>query len=264
MKKALIAWAWSLGVVARSYWAVVLLAALVALWVFAAYEWLGLAESSALLLILALVWAIVQALVAVVMVGGTAAGAVETVSAAGRSFPFQWLWTKGRRTIGATLIFGLVSLVPAWLCSSIFDWINDHSVEVASFLTYHTQKPVSHILLEEIYTFIEWVLWVVLAGFLVSLFLAILRDGWRKALAQTGKLLAGCAVGMAFLTNLLSMLVFGGLAYKLANWHPLVSPGFWDYTQMIVRFSLSLILLAAGVLFASLALSRLQAPAQET
>ena len=38
----------------------------------------------------------------------------------------------------------------------------------------------------------------------------------------------------------------------------MVPPGFWDYTQMIVRFSLVLILISAGVLFWSLSLARLQ------
>ena len=53
MNRAFAAWIWSLGVVARSYRTVVVLAALIALWVLAAYEWLGLpAESSALLMIL--------------------------------------------------------------------------------------------------------------------------------------------------------------------------------------------------------------------
>ena len=50
-----------MGVVARSYRTVVVLAALIALWALAAYEWLGLpAESSALLMILSFIWAIVQ------------------------------------------------------------------------------------------------------------------------------------------------------------------------------------------------------------
>ena len=88
MNRAFTAWKWSLGVVARSYRTVVVLAALIALWAFAAYEWLGLpAESSALLMILAFIWAIVQLLAAAVMVGGTIAGAAETAATEGKSFP---------------------------------------------------------------------------------------------------------------------------------------------------------------------------------
>ena len=80
---------WSLGVVARSYRTVVVLAALIALWAFAAYEWLGLPESSALLLILAFIWAIVQLLAAVVIVAGTVSGAAEAAATEGRSLPPQ-------------------------------------------------------------------------------------------------------------------------------------------------------------------------------
>lgn len=260
MKRALTAWIWSLEVVARSYRTVVVLAVLMALWVFAAYEWLGLAESSALLLALALVWALAQTIAGTIVVGGTVGGAAEVAATAGTNFPALFVWTKGRKQIGTTLLYGLASSFVIWICSTVFDWVNDHSVEVASFLTFHSQKPFSHILLEEIYTVIEWLLWVVLAGFLVGSFIAILRDGWRRAGAQTWKILAACALGTAFLTTLLSVVVFGGLAYELANWHPMVPPGFWDYSQMIVRFSLALLLLSAGTLFGFLALARLQMP----
>ena len=181
MKKAFAAWTWSLGVVTRSYRIVILLASLMALWVFAAYEWLGLAESSALLLILASIWAVVQILAAFVIVGGTAAGAAEVADNSDRGFPAHSLWTKGRKTIGATFVICLVSLALAGPCSAIFAWINEHSVEVASFLTFHSQRPVSHIPLEEIYTFVEGLLWVVLAGFLLSFFLTLVRGGWRFA-----------------------------------------------------------------------------------
>jgi hypothetical protein len=62
---------------------------------------------------------------------------------------------------------------------------------------------------------------------------------------------------------LLSVAVFDGMAYELANWHPIVAPGFWDYLQMIVRFSLALILISAGVLFWSISLARLQLSKQD-
>ncbi len=260
MKRALTAWIWSLGVVARSYRTVIVLAALMALWVFAAYEWLGLAESSALLLVLALVWALAQTIAGIIVVGGTVAGTGEVAAAAGTNFPALFLWTKGRKKIGTTLLYCLGSSFVIWICSAVFDWVNEHSVEFASFLTFHSQKPVSHILLEEIYAVIEWLLWVVIAGFFISLFAAIVRDGWRRGGAQFGKRLADCAFGTAFLTTLLSVVVFGGLAYELVNWHPMVPPGFWDYSQMIVRFALAVLLLSTGSLFGSLALARLQMP----
>jgi hypothetical protein len=264
MTNAIKAWTWSLGVVARSFRTVIVLAVLTALWVFAAYGWLGLAESSALLLMLAFIWAIVQVMVAVIIVGGTVSAAAEGAATAARGFPARSIWTKGRKTIGTTLVFFLVSFALVWVCSTIFDWINGHSVEVASFLTFHSPKPVSHILIEEIYSVIEAILGLVLAGFLLSFFIALVRGGWREAAKQSGKLLAGCAFQMPFLTNLLSVAVFGGGAYQLANSHPIVPEGFWDYTQMIVRLSLVVLLLSAGIMFWSLSLARLQAPKEAT
>ena len=233
MKKAFAAWKWSVGVVARSHRTVVVLAALIALWGYAAYEWLGLAESSALLLILALVWAIVQLLAAAVMVGGTVAGAAEAAATEGRCFPFKWLWTFGRKKLLTTLLFGLICLGFVWLCSAVFDWINAHAVEVASFLTFHLQKPVSYVLIGEIYEILENLLWIIFAGFLLSFFVALLRAGWRGATKRVGSCLPD-VLSNPFLTSLLSLGVFGGLAYELANWHPVVPPGFWDYTAACI------------------------------
>jgi len=265
MDKAFAVWKWSLEVVARSYRTVVVLAALIALWAFAAYEWLGLpAESSALLMILSLIWAIAQLIAAAVIVGGAVAGAAEAAATEGGSFPPQWLWTMGRKRLLTTMIFGLMSLTLAWLCCTVFDWINGHLVEVASFLTFHSGKPISHMRIEKIYDFIEWLWWTVFSGFLLSFFIALWRDGWRAAGKQTVKLLAGCAFRIPFLTNLLSVAVFGGIAYELANWRPVVPAGFWDYTQMVVRFSLVLILISAGALFWSLSLAGVQLSKQDT
>jgi hypothetical protein len=264
MKRAFAAWMWSLGVVARSYRTVIVLAALIALWAFAAYEWLGLPESSALLLILAFIWAVVQLLAAAVIVGGTVSGAAEAAANEGRNVLLRSLWAIDRKRLLNTLIFCLGSLALVWICGTVFGWINEHSVEVASFLTFHSEKAVSHVPIEEIFNYIEGLLWTVVGGFLLSFFLALLLGGWRDAGKQGWKLLAGYAFRAPFLTNLLSVAVFGGVAYELANWHPMVPPGFWDYTQMIVRFSLVLILISAGVLFWSLSVAHLQAPKQDS
>jgi hypothetical protein len=264
MKNAFATWKWSLGVVARSYRAVVVLAALIALWAFAAYEWLGLPESSGLMLILAFIWALVQLLAAVVIVGGTALGAADTSATGGDSLPLRSLWSIGRKQLFNTMIFSLVSFVLIWLCGEVFGWISTHSVEVASFLTFHSEKAVSHVPIEEIFDVIEGLLWTAISGFLLSFLIALLRVGWRDAAKQRWKLLAGCALGTPFLTSLLSLLVFGGIAYEVANWHPVALPGFWDYTQMITRFSFALILISAGVLYWLLSLARLPTPKQSS
>ena len=145
---------------------------------------------------------------------------------------------------------------------AVFEWINGHSVEVASFLTFHSGKPVSHVRIEKIYHFIEGLWWAFSVGS-CSAFSLFFGEGWRAAGKQTAKLLAGCAFRAPFLTNLLSVVVFGGIAYELANWHPVVPAGFWDYTQMVMRFSLVLVLISAGVLFWSLSLAGVQIPKQE-
>jgi hypothetical protein len=259
MSKAFTAWKWSLGIVTHSYRTVIMLAVLIALWVLGAYEWLGMpAESSALLMILSLVWAIAKLLVAAIIIGGTIAVAGEAAATEGRSLPIKSFWSLGLKKSLPTLVYCFTSLVLAWLCSTAFDWIGSHSVEVASFLTFHSEKPISHLLLENIYNFIESFLWIIFSGFLLSFSIALLRDGWGAARKQTVKILAGSAFQAPFLTSLLSVLVFGGSAYKLANWHPIVPPGFWDYTQVIVRFSLALVIISAGLFFWSLSLARLQ------
>jgi hypothetical protein len=123
---------------------------------------------------------------------------------------------------------------------------------------------VSHEWIENIYNIVEWLLWIVISGFMFSMFIAVLREGWRAAVRQSSRMLAGCAFQTPFLTSLLSALVFGGLCYKITDWHPVVPPGFWDYTQVIARFSLALFILSVGVLFWSLSLARLYVLKQDS
>ena len=263
MKKAFRTWAWSLGVVARSYWTLLALAALIALWVFAAYAWLGLPESSVLLLILALVWAIAQLLAAVGIVAGNVVGAEGVAAAEGRKLPLSSLWTCDRRKLLNALVFCLVSCCLIWSIAAFFDWINNHSIDVASFLTFHLQKPISHVPIEKIYGVIETLLWIVLGGFLFSFLHVLLRGGWREAGKQFWNILAGATFLTPFFTTLLSVGVFGTLAYQLANWRPHTPVGFWDYSQMILRLGIVLILLAAGWSFWSLSLARTLLPAEK-
>ena len=258
MNRALTTWKWSLGVIARSYPTVIVVAVLIALWALAAYEWLGMpAESSSLLMILSLIWAVAQLLIATMIIGGTLAGAGETSANEDKRFPPRSIWTQSRRKIASTLLFCLASLAIVSICSAAFDWINAHSVEVASFLTFRSQKPVSYELIEKIDNGIELLLWTIVGGFLLSFYIAMRRMGWRGAGKQSAALFAACCYRTPFLTGLLSVLVFGGLIHELTRRHPIVPPGFWDYTQVVVRFSLALFILSAGSLFWSLSLARL-------
>lgn len=258
MKRAFAAWLWSLAVVARSYGMLLALAVFVALWAFAAYEWLGLPESSGLLLILALLWAIVQLGAAVVIICGSVSAAAEVAAIDGGQLPLRSLWVKDRAQLLRALIVSLVSCVLGLGLGGIFGWINNHSLELASFLTFHSEKPVSYALIQHIYRVIEGLVWIVLSGFLLSFLMTLLCTGWGEARKPEWKLLAGCTFRAPFWTSLLSVAVFGGSAYELANWHPIVPAGFWDYTQVIVRWALVLILLAAGWSFWLLSLARLQ------
>jgi hypothetical protein len=264
MKRAFEIWMWSLAVVARSYGMQLALAVFVALWAFAAYAWLGLPESSGLLLILALVWAVLQLLAAVIVIAGSVSGAAEVAGAEGGKLPLGALWVKNRRTLSLALIMCVASFVLALLLEGAFNWINNHSVEVASFLTFHSEKPVSYVLIQQIYRVIEGLVRIVLSGFLLSFLMTLLRTGRGEARQPAWKLLAGCTFRIPFWTSLLSVAVFGGLAYELANWHPIVPAGLWDYTQVIVRWALVLILLAAGWSFWLLSLGRLLFPPAST
>jgi hypothetical protein len=258
MTTAITTWKWSLGVVARSYRATLLLAVLIALWALGAYEWLVMpAESSALLMILSLIWAVTQLLIAAVVVGGTAAGAADAAAAEARVYPVGALWRHGRKRVAATLVFSLLSFGLVWICGTVFDWVNSHAVEVAAFLTFHSEKPVSHELLENVDSGVEYLLWIVVCGFLLSIFIVLLRVGRRSVREQWVSILAACTFRTPFLSSLLSVTVFGGLANRLTTWHPVVPPGFWDYTQVAARFSLALFIISAGLLFWTLSLARL-------
>ncbi len=260
MKKIFVALVWSLEVLIFSYRTFLVLALFIALWGWLAYEWLGLPESSALMLTLALFWAIAQLLAAAVIFGGTVSGAVNAAGTEGMDLPVSSLWKPGRGKAFSVLMFLILCGILGGIFARIFGWIDARSLEVASFLTFHLGRPVSSMGIGEWFDVIEGLLWIVLSGYLLSLFAALMREGWRGAGRQRWKLLAKSVFQGQFFASILSVSVFGGLAYELASWHHGVPPGFWDYAQVIVRFSLALILLSAGFCFWSLCLARLQVP----
>jgi hypothetical protein len=264
MKRVVTTWMWSMAVVARSYWTVLALAALVALWSWAAYEWLGLPESSLWLLVVTFIWAVIQVLAAVTIIGGSISGAAQAAATDARRLPLRALWLKDRRNLLSTLVVCLGSLACILLLGEAFGWINDHAIEVASYLTFHAEKPISHVIIEKIFFVIEGLSWIALSGFLLSLLITLLRDGWAGTREQMWKLMTGCLYGAPFLTSLLSVVVFSGAAYLLVTWHPQVAVGFWDYTQVATRFSLALILRVAGGLFWVLSLARLYFPKHDS
>jgi len=250
--------------VARSLPFLVGLVLVAGLWSLAAYEWLWIPESSVPVLLLGLVWALAQALIAAAVLAGTALAAARAASEGAGTLALRSL--LGFRKLAPSLLMLIVSGLLTLFFASLFAWINGHAIEVASYLTFRSQKPVSHLLIEKIFGVVEGLLWVVIAGFLLSFLLTLLHAGWQQARrpATARRLLASCCFKASFLTSLLSVAVFGGLAYLLANWHPKVSPGLWDYTQMVVRLGVGLVLLVTGWLFWLLSLARLNLLPEES
>ncbi len=250
-------WKWSLGVVVRGP-AVLCLAALAALWAYAAYQWLWLPESSAFMLLLALVWALVQILVAASVAAGTAVDAAEAASTEEQPLKRLYGLTCKGKLIGQTILMLVVTTPLALLLALLFHWVNAHALEVASFLTFHASKPVSYHLLEKTFSWLEAIAWTAISGFLLSVLRVGLRAGWKEAWRRGGRTLVHCCFRGSFLTSLVSVGVFGGLALLLATWHLKAPPGRWDYLQLVVRMGLALIVLAAGWLFWALSLARLR------
>ncbi len=246
-----------------SYRTVAALAGLVALWCWLAYEWLGLPESSALMLILALLWALAQIVAASIIVGGIVSGAVHAAAAEGMDLPINSLWKLSKRSILNALIFLMLCALVALVCSDILGWIGDHSLEVASFLTVHLGSPVNRVRIDQLLEGIEGLFWIVLSGYFLSLFTTLLREGWRSVRKQRWRLLGRSVFHRPMVASLLSVGVFGLPAYKLVNWHHTVPPGFWDYTQLVMRFSFVLLIISAGWCFWVLSLARQQVAQQQ-
>jgi hypothetical protein len=260
MKKAFGTWKWGLGVVARSPLAVVALAAIAALWSYGAYQWLWLPESSALLLILALLWAVVQIAVAVGVVAGTAASASDAAASATTHLSLHSLVGFNRRhyarALGSIVLAGIITLLLHWL----FALADERALEVASFLTFQSEKAVSPITVGKVFWVIEWLVRIVAWGFLLSLFLIIQTAGWGEVRRRAARTLKNCCWRASFFTSLLALVVFGGLAWLLSTWHPNVPVGCWDYAQTVVRLGTSLVLIIVGWLFWMLSLARLNLP----
>ncbi len=264
MKSALTAWGWSLKVLVRSPLALLVLAAVAALWGLAAYQWLWIPESSLLMLTTTVVGALLLIAVGLVVVAGTAAGAARAAGSGEQRLSPPAFWKVGWKQLASTFLLALASFVLVILLAWILGGINRWSVEVASFLTFHAEKPVSHVVIEAIYWVIGALIWMAVGGFLLSLLIGLLASGWSEARKNLKKTLASCLYRRGFVISLLSVLVFGGLAYRLAVWHPITPVGFWDYAQMAARFAAVLVLLAAGWLVWLLALARLQFSTRET
>jgi len=257
MRKLLSIWKWSLAVTARSPVELLALAAVAALWMWGAYQWLWLPESSIWVLLLALMWALIQVQVLVGVLAGTAVGSTEAVKAGASHLRLRALFKFDRRQFVRCFVMLVVALLLVMIVARLLGWVNAHALEVASFFSFRSQRPVSPHTIENIWWWVALELWSGLGGLLWYFSLNVLSVGWREAWHQLGHAVRSCCLGACLLTSLVTVLVFGGLANLLVGWHPKVSLGFWDYTQMILRLGVGLILLVAGGLFWTLALARM-------
>jgi len=263
MKKAFAVWKWSLAVIACSPGLLVVLAALVALWGFGAYQWLWLPESSGLLLLFALVCGVAQVLLVVVVLTGAATSGSEAAATSAARLELRNFAAFNRGQFARCLVMATVSGLLVVTLAAAFSWVNEYALEVASLLTFYSEKAVSPVTIGKVLWVIQAYLWIALWGFLLSFLIVLLRAGWRKAGRQAAHLLASCCWRAPFLTSLLTVVVFGGLAYLLATWHPKVLAGFWDYAQLVLRMGGALLLLVFGWLFWMLSLARLSLPPSE-
>lgn len=264
MKNLLSTWKWSLGVVVRSPVTLLGLAIVAALWGLGAYRWLWVPLSSVVMLLLILAWGLAQLLVGVGILAGTAASAGEAAAGGAAVMDKRGFICFNRLWLARTALWALAAAVLVVLVSNIFAKEDDYALAIASFLTFRSETAISPVDIEKVLWTVETLLWAVVCGFLLSLLIILLRSGWRETIRQVRKTLARCCWGGGFLTTLLSLLFFGGLAYVLATWHPQVPPGFWDYTQAVLRLGIALLFIVSGWFFLLLSLARLNLPPAET
>jgi hypothetical protein len=261
MKKMLTAWKWSLRVIVRSPLVLLALSALVAAGLYGAYRWLYFPmESAVYLMVVGLLWAFVQFFVLVGFFAVTASAANNAAAGGADSLQLRKLVRFSRSDWLRAAAFVILALLVAGGIRFLFSLINSYSLEVASFLTFRSEKPVAPETIESVFGWVENLVWVVILGFLLSFLLALVRQGWRETLRGVPRLLANSCWRTPFLTSLISILIFGGLAYLLATWHPQAPTGFLDYAQAILRNGLALLLAVAGWLFWMLALASRSQP----
>ena len=264
MKSVLATWKWSLAVIARSPLVLLALAVLVAAWGFGAYQWLYFpTESSGLSFVVGIMWAIAQWAVLAAFLAASVAHATSAASTGASSLGLRSLLGFNLRQLLRCAVFVILATLLMLLLLGVFHRVNHYSLEVASFLTFHSEKAVRPETVERVFEVIELLVWVVGAGFLLGFACILEPHGWRVAARSTPRLLANSCWRSSFITTLLSFAVFGGLTHLLVYWHPKVSPGSTDYAQAVIRMGVALLLDVAGWLFWLLSLARLGGPPSE-
>jgi hypothetical protein len=254
------AWTQSLRALARSPIYVLVLAAVGGLWCLAGYEWLWLPESSGWVLALAFVWIVALVALALALLAGGVASASSVASGTDSHLRLRKILSLDKRRFVRTFLVALAGILLCSALSALFGWLDSQALAVASFLTYHLQHPVSYVPISNILWVIEALAWIFLAGFVMAWLLVLSNPPQPGAPQSARKTLARSVSLSVFLTGILSTVGFGGLAWLLASWHPVVKPGGWDYGQLVIRNGATLLLLTLGWLFWALALARLALP----
>lgn len=253
-------WAQSFGAVARSPFYVLALASIVGLWGLAAYEWLWLPESSVWVLALTALWFLILVLLALAILAGSVASVSSVASGADRHLRLRTIlgFEKGR--MGRTLLIALAGTLLYLVLAATFGWLDAHALNMASFLTFHSQHPVSAAVITGFLWLIEAILWIIYAGFVITWLLEYSYMPQPDTLRNARQTLARSVSLSVILTSMLSVIVFGGLVWVVATWRPVVKPGAWDYAQFAIRNGTALLLITVGWLFFVLALARLAKP----
>jgi hypothetical protein len=251
------AWTSSLGVLARSPEYVIALAAILAVWGLAGYQWLWLPESSPWVLALTLVWLLAMAVLAVAVLAGSALSVSTVAAGTDARLRLRRILSFEKKGIQRAALVAFIGLLLGLGFDALFGWINNHALNAASFLTFQTQHPVSYVLIGKALWVIEALIWIVVAGFLTMWLLAPLRPTSQAVARSTVRSVARGFGAIVFLTGVLAVAVFGGLASWATTWHPRVKAGNWDYAQLGIRTGGALLLITLGWLFWMLALARL-------
>lgn len=255
------AWVQSLSTLARSPLYTLVLATAGGAWCLAGYEWLWLPESSGWVLALALVWVVALAALALALLAGGVAAATAVASGTERHLRLSKTLCLEKRRLGRTLLVVLAGIVVGSVLCWLFGWLNSHALDAASFLTLHLQHPVSYVPISKALWGIEVLAWIFFAGFAMAWLMVFSNPPGPVGAQSAGGSMARSVSLPVFLTGILAAVVFGGPAWLLATWHPVVTPGGWDYAQFVIRNGAALLLLTLGWLFWSLALARLALPA---
>jgi hypothetical protein len=247
------AWTQALTVLARSPLYILALAAIVGLWGWAGYEWLWLSESSWFVLALALIWILALAALVIAALSGTVSSVSAAATEAEDHLSLRSVLSLHR--FRSTALVVLVALLGIFLLDALFGWINHNTVSVASFLTFHFQHAVSYRVIGGIFWVMEALIWIMVAGAYMKWLILASNPRAPDAPSVSSRLRQSSL--MTLVTGILAVGVFGGSAWLLATWRPIVWPGAWDYVQLLIRNILALFLLTLGWLFWALSLARI-------